>query len=224
MLGRKTKARPPLTYDAVPASARLNPVWKSSFNFARDISDLYAHTSISGLRKRSRSQPADQQGMLMGDINIVGPQPATAIQNTNFQEKVGGPRAATALTSRAQIASTFFDNQIGVGSATAAGGATLSQSGTTTTINVAAFTLKAGDQSIPYSSGSVDPGAFGTYFVYVDDPFYLGHAVIYKATTVLSTTAAAIGRFGVGKITTSGAGGGSGGGDGGGGGGGRPLQ
>lgn len=224
MLGRKTKSRPPLSYEAVPASARLDLAWKNSFNFSRDISDLYAHTSISGLRKRSRSQPADQQGMLMGDINIVGPQPATAIQSTNFQEKVGGPRAATALTSRAQIASAFFDNQIGIGSATAAGGATLSQSGTTTTINVAAFTLKSGDLSINYNSGSVNPGAFGAYFVYVDDPFFIGGAVIYKATTLLSTVASSLGRFGVGKITTTSGGGGSGGGDGGGGGGGRFLQ
>lgn len=223
MQGRRTKARPPLTYEAISTSARLQPAFKSTFNFARDVTDLYAHTSIAGLKKRSRSQPADQQGMLMGDINVVGPAPATATQSFTFAEKSGGPRAAVALTSRGQIASTFFDNQIGVGSATAAGSATLSQNGTTTTINVSAFTLKAGDQSISYSSGSVNPGSLGAWFVYVDDPFFTGGAVIYKATQTLSVVAAALGRFGIGKITTVVGGGGSGGGDGNGGGGGRLL-
>jgi len=220
MIGRKSKSRPPLTYEAVPASARLAPALKNSFNFSRDVTDLYAHTSIASLKKRSRTQPADQQGMLMGDINIV----SDRISPSNFQEKVGGPRAAVALTSRAQIASAQFDNQMGVISVTAAGGATLTQSGTTTAINIAAFTLKAGDLSIAYNSGSVDPGAFGTYFVYFNDPFFVGGAVIYKATTIASTLSSALGRCSVGFITTSAGGGGSGGGDGGGGGGGRPAK
>lgn len=208
---RKTKMRPPLTYEAVSTSARLNSVVKNSFNFSRDVSDLYANTSIASLKGRSRTQPADQQAMLMGDINIVGPKPAAATQATNFSEKVGGPRAAVALTSRAQLASTRYDNQVGLASTTLAGTNLLSQVGITTNITVGAFTVKAGDQSISYNSGSVDPGTYDIWFVYFDDPFYLGGAVVYKATTAFSTLASALGRVSIGKITTSAAGGGLGG-------------
>jgi hypothetical protein len=210
---RKIRMRPPLTYEAVSPTARLSAPVKNTLNFARDVTDLYAHTSIAGLKKRSRSQPADQQSMLMGDINIVDN------KGTNFQEKVGGPRAAVALTSRAQVASTKFDNQMGIASSTSTGSNILNQSGTTTTINVSAFVLKAGDQSLSYSSGSVNPGAYGAYFVYFDDPFYAGGAVIYKATLDPAVLASALGRVEVGKITTSAGGGGSGGSNGGGGGG-----
>ena len=209
MQGRKTKARPPLTYEAVSPTARLNAAWKNSFNFARDVTDLYAHTSISGLKKRSRSQPADQQGMLMGDINIVDN------KSPNFQEKIGGPRAATALTNRAQVASAIYDNQIGIAAASTATGF-LTQSGTTTNILVAASTWKAGDLTVNYNSGSVDPGSFGTWFVYIDDPFWQGGAAIYKATATAVTTRAALGRLSIGSITTVAGGGGSGGGGGGG--------
>ena len=217
--------RPPLTYEAISTSGRIDPVIKSSFNFSRDVTDLLADASISGFKGRTRTQPVDQQAILMGDINTVGPRPAVASQGTaNLQEKIGGPRAAVALTSRGQIASTFFDNQIGVGSATSTGSSILTQSGTTTTINVSAFTLKAGDQTISYNSGSVNPGAYGTYYVYVDDPFYQGGAAIFKATTDLSVISGALGRFGIGKIITVSGGGGSGGSNGGGGGGGRFLN
>lgn len=217
MLGRRTKARPPLTYEAVSTTARLNPVVKNSFNFSRDVSDLYANTSIAGLKRRSRSQPADQQSMLMGDINVVGPKPATAIQTTNFNDKVGGPRAAVALTSRAQIASARSDNMIGV-SCGSDNANYLTQSGTSTLILVASTTFKTGDTTQVYNSGSVDPGAFGTYFVYTDDPFFQGGAVVYKATPLNSVTTASLGRMTFGKITTAGGGGGSGGTGGGGGG------
>jgi len=209
MLGRKTKTRPPLTYEAVPPLARLNAAYKSTLNFSRDVTDIYAHTSLSGLKKRSRTQPADQQGLLMGDINVVDN------KATNFQEKVGGPRAATALTSRAQIASAFFDNQVGVNTAFTTSGI-LTQSGTSTTINVAASTVKAGDLTVAYSSGSVNPGSYGTWYIYIDDPFYRGGAVVYKASANAFDTQAALGRVTLGSITTTAGGGGSGGGGGGG--------
>lgn len=212
---RKTKSRPPLAYEAVSNTARLDPLLKNSFNFSRDLSDLYANTSISGLKRRSRSQPADQQSMLMGDINTIGPRPASAVQSNNFAEKVGGPRAAVALTNRAQIASGLYDNQIGIAAASTTT-SILTQAGTTTVINVAATTWKMGDLVVKYNSGSVDPGAFGSYVVFVDDPQFLGGAVIYKASLVPSDTRAALGRLGFGTILTVGGGGGSGGGGGGG--------
>lgn len=211
MLGRKTKSRPPLAYEAIPLSARLDAAYKNSFNFSRDVTDLYAHTSISGLRKRSRTQPADQQGMLMGDINVVNN------RTPNFQEKVGGPRAAVAFTGRAQIASAVYDNQTGVASAATTVGI-LTQSGTSATILVASSTWKIGDLTVVYSSGSVTASSNNAkFYVYADDPFYKGGAVIYKASLNAFDTRAALGRVDLGSIVLAPGGGGSGGGGGGGG-------
>lgn len=226
MLGRKTKSRPPLAYGAVPVLARLDTSLKNSLNFSRDISDLYAHTSIAGLKKRSRSQPADQQGMLMGDINIVTPVgtplltlPSPLVPNINppmslnFQEKIGGPRAAIALTAKARLASTLNDNQVHIqGLITPVN--PLSQSGMTTTINIALFTLSAGDISVTYSSGSVNPGAFGTFVIYAFDPDFKGGAVIYQAAVSLIVPLSRLGFIFIGTITTTSGGGGSGGGGG----------
>lgn len=87
------------------------------------------------------------------------------------------------------------------------GGAALSQSGTTTTINVASSIVQFGDGTVAYNSGSVNPGAYGTYFIYADDPGYTGGAVTYAATTVEANVYANNGRIYFGKITTAGGGG-----------------
>jgi hypothetical protein len=87
----------------------------------------------------------------------------------------------------------------------------LTQSGVTTAINVAASTWKGGTNvTVDYGSGSVDPGSFGTYYVYARDPHKAGGAVTYIATTLVQdvTTYDDVIYFGV--ITTSGGGGGTG--------------
>lgn len=92
----------------------------------------------------------------------------------------------------------------------------LTQSGTSTTISVSAFTIQYGFGQVSYSSGSVDPGSYGTFYVYCDDPTYSGGAMVFHATTSVPTLTAAEGRILLGTITTVNTGGGSGGGNGGG--------
>lgn len=83
-----------------------------------------------------------------------------------------------------------------------------------TTINVAATTWDYGFGNFGLNAGSVNPGAFGTYYVYYDDPTFAGGAVTYLASTLNYAPAQAEGRIYLGKITTSaGAGGGGGGGN-----------
>lgn len=93
----------------------------------------------------------------------------------------------------------------------------LAQSGTTTTINVNAGTFYLGNITLNFNSGSVNPGSYGTWYVYFDDPGYGGGAVTFQASTNPLVTSQAPGRFYVGTITTA-SGGGGGGGSGGGGG------
>jgi hypothetical protein len=96
----------------------------------------------------------------------------------------------------------------------------LSQSGTTTTILVAADTLQLpGNSTSPgrqvnYSAGSVNPGSYGTWYVYANDPKLAGGAVTYQATSTWSSLFTAPGIIFFGTITTVSGGGGSGGGGG----------
>lgn len=103
-----------------------------------------------------------------------------------------------------------------VGTMTTATGV-LTQSGTGTTINVAASTwnfnaVGASPITINYSSGSVNPGGYGKYYVYADDPYGQGGAVTYHATLTFTDLFATRGRLDFGTITTVNTGGGSGGG------------
>lgn len=93
--------------------------------------------------------------------------------------------------------------------------AILSQTAGSTIINIAASTYNFGFGTVSYNSGSVDPGAYGTYYVYADDVGYQGGAVTYHTATTNATLVAAEWRIFFGKITTV-AGGSSGGGGGGG--------
>jgi Putative phage tail protein/Hint domain len=88
----------------------------------------------------------------------------------------------------------------------------LTQSGTTTTILIAASTIQWGSNQVSYNSGSVTPGGYGTFYVYADDPTFAGGAVTYVATTSALTLNANDGRVQFGVITTAGGGGGGGGG------------
>lgn len=99
---------------------------------------------------------------------------------------------------------------------TPSGASPLSQQGTTTQINVAASLWKAGNQTINYNSGSVDPGSYGKFYVYADDVARAGGSVIFAATSNVSDITAADARVYFGVITTSAGGGGTGSGGGGG--------
>lgn len=94
----------------------------------------------------------------------------------------------------------------------------LTQHGVTTQIDVASSTCTFGSvtPNPSYNSGSVDPGVFGTFFVYALDPQRKGGAVTYIAAVNVEdvTNNDAIVYFG--KITTAGGGGGTGSGGGGG--------
>lgn len=94
----------------------------------------------------------------------------------------------------------------------AAGSTSLNQSGTSTTINVGSSTFYLGNKTVTLNSGSVNPGAYGTYYVYADSPNWSGGAVAYIATTNNLALSQSPWRFLVGTITTVSGGGGTGGG------------
>jgi hypothetical protein len=80
---------------------------------------------------------------------------------------------------------------------------TASDSGSSTTIAIAAHSVQFGFGAVGYNSGSIVGLGYSTlYFVYVDDPNYAGGAVTYLATTNANLVTAGNGRYYVGGITT----------------------
>jgi len=81
--------------------------------------------------------------------------------------------------------------------------------GSSATINVAAFSMRvSGMPDIAVNSGAVTGLSYDTlYYVYYDDPSFLGGTVTYHATGTKETALNGAGRFFVGSITTPVAGG-----------------
>jgi hypothetical protein len=139
-----------------------------------------------------------------------------AFVRTVPNEKAGAGRAFNALDVNSRLAATRRAT-MALASYTPTTTNICTQSGTTTLINIASSTVKFPDGDISYNSGSVDPGAYGTYYVYADDPTFAGGAVAYQASTSNPLVTANDGRAYFGKLTTSAGGGGGSGSSGGGG-------
>jgi hypothetical protein len=126
------------------------------------------------------------------------------------------------VKTAAQAAGTNANNvgtrsQVPINTAgTFTGSNPLTQDGTTTNILVGSFTMQWGFGTVSYNSGSVNPGSYGLWYVYADDPFYNGGATTYLATSSVLAVYQGEGRIYIGSITTAGGGGGTGGGGGGG--------
>jgi hypothetical protein len=140
------------------------------------------------------------------------------LQGVRWSEvAAGSTRGLNGLQTSGQLKGTFKNNTVN-SNGTYTGANPLTQSGTSTTILVASFSIKFGDGTVSYNSGSVNPGGYGTYYVYCRDATFIGGAVTYFATTTLSDLTAFNDVLYVGKITTGvgggavGTGGGSGGG------------
>ena len=114
----------------------------------------------------------------------------------------GGKRGFQALDSNNRLSNSFRNTAVNVSGAPTSA-TVLSNDGVATAIQVAASTVQFGAGQISYNSGSVDPGGFGTFFVYADDPTFAGGAVIYQFTTDPSVLTAAEGRIPFGRIATA---------------------
>lgn len=114
----------------------------------------------------------------------------------------GGKRGAIALDANSRLAGSFRANAVNL-AAVPTSSTTLSNDGVSTAIPIASFTTQYGDGTVPYNSGSVDPGVFGgPFYVYADDPTFAGGAVTYQFSSTIQNQAAANGRVLVGSITT----------------------
>lgn len=113
----------------------------------------------------------------------------------------GGKRGFVALDTNNRLAGSFRANAVNVSSTPTAATA-LSNDGVLTLIAIAATTAQFGDGPVSYNSGSVDPGTFGTWYVFADDPTFAGGAVTYQFSATPVNQTAANGRVLFGKIIT----------------------
>lgn len=107
----------------------------------------------------------------------------------------------SALNSSSQLASTFHNNPVNV-AFTPTSTTNLSNDGISHMIVVSAGTNQFAPAGVAYNSGTVDPGNFGTWYIFADDPLFQGGAVIYQFSATPPNQTAADGRLPFGKITT----------------------
>lgn len=115
----------------------------------------------------------------------------------------GGKRGFVALDTNNRLANSFRNNPANV-SNTPTSSTTLSNDGVSTSIPIAASTNQFPAGAVSYNSGSVDPGAFATSYVYADDPTFAGGALAYTFSASPQNQTAAEGRIPFGKIITTG--------------------
>ncbi|HKV94876.1 MAG TPA: hypothetical protein VJW20_20190 [Candidatus Angelobacter sp.] len=108
-----------------------------------------------------------------------------------------------------RLAGTFRNNPVN-SNGILTGSNPITQSGNTTTINIAAFVMQFGDGQVSYNSGSLNPGSYGTWGIYCIDPSFLGGAVTYLSTQSTHIKTSNNGIVFVGIITTAPGGGGLG--------------
>lgn len=111
------------------------------------------------------------------------------------------------LTDTGRANSQTFLPQVqtgGVSSRQDAGPVTAEADSLTAEISIAAHTLQYGDRVVAYNAGTIaglDPDT--SYYVYTDDPDYVGGAVSYSATTNGQIITANNGRYFVGAVRTT---------------------
>lgn len=139
----------------------------------------------------------------------------------------GGKRGFQALDTNNKLANSFHGTTVNLSNAPNSA-TTLSNDGVSHVVTIAAAVDTFAPGTVSDNGGSVDPGAFGTFTIYHDDPLPSGGPVIYQFTTNAPDQVAAEGRILDGIITTVGGsaktGGGSTGGTTSGGGGGRGYK
>jgi hypothetical protein len=159
-------------------------------------------------------------GQLNNLTNVAAGRTTDNISDGTGSPLTGGKRGFQAINASIRIAGSTVQVPVSLNGAFT-GANPLAQSGVTTTINVAAWSMQFGNIVAGDGvGGSVNPGVFGTFFVYVDMPvlvFALGGGLSYFSTSNVFDLTANDGRICLGKITTAGGGGGTGAGTGGGG-------
>jgi hypothetical protein len=78
--------------------------------------------------------------------------------------------------SNSRLASSFHNTAVNTAFAPTST-STLSNNGLVQDINIAASTNQFAPGGLAYNSGTVSPPAFGTFYVFADDPLFLGGAV-----------------------------------------------
>lgn len=106
------------------------------------------------------------------------------------------------FSSTSQVA-TSFHLQPSTASFIPLSSAVLSNDSVHTVVVVAASTLQFGSGTVSYNSGSFEPGSFGTFYAFADDPQFQGGAVTYIFGTVPSFQLLSDARIPFGKIISS---------------------
>jgi hypothetical protein len=129
------------------------------------------------------------------ESNLTPAQSGTVANNSGFN-------------SNSQLASSLNNNPSNTSFAPLLG-TTLGNSGILSFIDVFSNPIRLGSGVVFYNSGSLAPGGFGTFYVFVDDPTFSGGALPFLFNTQAVFQLFSDARIPYGKITTASGGTGS---------------
>lgn len=115
----------------------------------------------------------------------------------------GGKRGFVALDTNNRLASGINNNPLNVSSAPTSTTA-MTNDGISTTVNVPAFTQQFDFGTVSYGLTSFDPGSFGTWFAWIDDPTFAGGTIAPQFSSTPPSQTANKGRIPLGKIISVG--------------------
>lgn len=166
---------------------------------------VQATTKIAGRTEQIgvTVQNINATGQLKSLTNVAADVNTDHVADGTGSPLTGGKRAAVALDVNNRLAGSFRANAVNV-SATPTSSTVLSNDGISHAIVIAASTAQFGDGTVSYSSGSVDPGVFGTFYIFADDPTFAGGAVTYQFSASPVDQTGGNGRVLFGKIITVG--------------------
>ena len=120
-------------------------------------------------------------------------------------------RTGPALNIRGVLEDSFRLNPVDA-QYTVKSGLALSQVGVSTVISLSSGVMKYSAGELSIGASTVDPGGYGLYVCYIDNPLYQSATFALQASLNFYDAVAQKGRIYLGSLTTAGGGGGAGGG------------
>lgn len=189
------------------------PVVNEDRTLTRDFlfffSELAAKTGFSLDRQGQITAPTKVAGRTEGiGTTVQNLTPAGKMNSTDNvidgtgSPLTGGKRGFVALNPDNRLADSFRANPVNVSSVPLEA-SVLSNDGVSTVIPIAANTQQFGPGTKAYPPGSFDPGGFGTFVAWVDDPTFAGGSIPYQFSSNITDQTANDGRIPVGAITSA---------------------
>lgn len=198
----------------VDANGMLTPIWQRwmTETLTRTVSSLTLQGEIASRTPiQGRAEPlaqtvqnVDGTGKVLAagvGFTVDAVDDGSTYKRTTVVQVDGATRAAAAIDSNNRLAGSIHNNPVNT-SNTPTSAVGMTNDGIHTAVQIPASSNQYDFGLVNYHSGSIDPNAFGTWYVFTDDPTFAGGIVNYQFSATPVSQTANPGRVVFGAITT----------------------